>query len=99
MKRTGTFEFHLVPDRELIYETEGNLYTKKISSGAAQGSILGPELWNISYVEILKMDMPSDTHRVGYADDIAAVIAGRDIEEIQRKLNLVMIRISSTITT
>ena len=68
------------------------MYTKKISSGAARGSILGPELWNISYVEILKMDMPSDTHRVGYADDIAAVIAGRDIEEIQRKLNQVMKR-------
>ena len=36
--------------------------------------------------------MPPDTYLVGYADDIAAVIAGHDIEEIQRKLNQVMIR-------
>ena len=79
-------------DRELIYDTEGNLCTKKITSGATQGSILGPELWNISYDEILKIDMPPDTYLVGYADDIAAVIAGRDIEDIQRKLNQVMIR-------
>ena len=34
--------------------------------------------------------MPADTNLVGYADDI--VIAGRDIEDIQRKLNQVMIR-------
>ena len=60
--------------------------TKKITSGAAQGSILGPELWNITYNEIL--DMNSDTYIVGYADDKAA---GRDIEEIQRKFNQVMI--------
>ena len=66
-------------DRDLIYETEENLCTKKIKSGAAQGSILGPELWNISNDEILKIDMPPDTYLVGYADDIAAVIAARDI--------------------
>ena len=66
--------------------------TKTITSGAAQSSILEPELWNISYDEILKIDMPPDTYLVGYADDIAAIIAGRDIEEIHRKLNQVMIR-------
>ena len=54
-----------------------NSSTNKITSGAAQGSILGPELWNITYDEFLKIDMPPDTHLVGYADDIAAVIAER----------------------
>ena len=81
-----------IQDCELIYETQGNLCKKKITSGAAQGYILGPELYNISYDEILKIDMPPDTYLAGYADDISAVIAGRDIEEIQRKLNQVMIR-------
>ena len=36
--------------------------------------------------------MPRDTYPVRYADDIVAVIARRDIEEIYRKLNQVMIR-------
>ena len=54
----------------------------KVTSGSAHGWILGPELWNISYDEILKIDMPPDTYLVGYADDIAAVIAGCDIQEI-----------------
>ena len=37
---------------ELIYEIEGNLCTMKVTSSAAQGSILGPELWNICYMYI-----------------------------------------------
>ena len=68
--------------RPRAYQTEGNLCTKKITSDTAQGSILGPELWNTSCDEILKIDMPPDTYLVGYAD--TAVISGRDIEEIQR---------------
>ena len=61
----------------------------KVTSGAKQGSILGPELWHISYDGILKIDMPPDTYLVGYADDIAAGIAGRVIEAIQRKLIII----------
>ena len=37
--------------------------------------------------------MPPDTYLVGYADDVAAVIIGRDLEYGQRKLNQVMLRI------
>ena len=79
-------------DRKLIYQAEGVKHTVNVTSGAAQGSILGPELWNISYDGILNIDMPPETYLVGYADDVAAVIAGRDMEELQRKLNQVMLR-------
>lgn len=79
-------------DRKLIYQAEGVKHMVNVTSGAAQGSILGPELWNISYDGILNIDMPPDTYLVGYADDVAAVISGRDLEELQRKLNQVMLR-------
>lgn len=79
-------------DRELIYDTADGTRIKQITSGAAQGSILGPDLWNVSYDEILHIEMPDDTYLVGYADDIAAVITARDTEEAQRKLNQVMLR-------
>ena len=36
--------------------------------------------------------MPTEVYLVGYADDVAAVIAGRNIAELQRKLNQVMLR-------
>lgn len=79
-------------DRVLIYDTTGGTRRFEVTSGAAQGSILGPDLWNASYDEILKLEMPEDTFLVGYADDIAAVIQARTTEDAQRKLRQVMIR-------
>lgn len=79
-------------DRLLIYDTNKGQRTKKITSGAAQGSILGPDLWNVSYDGILNIEMPDDCYLVGYADDIAAVISARDTDAAARKLTQVMIR-------
>ena len=42
-------------DRVLVYETEDGPRTKEVTAGAAQGSVLGPELWNISYDGILRI--------------------------------------------
>lgn len=79
-------------DRVLLYNTSGGPREYKVTSGAAQGSILGPDLWNASYDEILRIDMPADTFLVGYADDVAAVIKARTTDEAQGKLRQVMIR-------
>lgn len=79
-------------DRELLYDTPTGQRTVRITSGAAQGSILGPDLWNLSYDDILCIEMPEDTHLVGYADDIVAVISARDVDDARRKLNQVMVR-------
>ena len=68
------------------------VFIMKATSGTVQGSILEPQLWNISFDEILKIGRFSDTYLVGYADVIAAVIAGCDIEETQHKLTQVMLR-------
>lgn len=78
--------------RTLIYDTTAGERRVEITSGAAQGSILGPDLWNASYDGILRLEMPEDTFLVGYADDIAAVIQVRSIEDAQRRLRQVMIR-------
>ena len=68
-------------DRELINETDGNLCTMKVTSRAAQASMIAPEPWNISYDELLKIDMPPDTYLVEYADDIIYnIILARTLE-------------------
>lgn len=82
-------------DRELLYHTSGGPKRRIVTSGAAQGSILGPDLWNASYDGIFSIDMPDETHLVGFADDIAALIVARDVPEAQRRLNQVMIRTMS----
>lgn len=81
-------------DRVLEYETlEGNR-RKVITAGAAQGSILGPNLWNASYDGLLRLEMPEETRMVGYADDVVALIAARTFELAQLKLNQVMRKVN-----
>ncbi|KAH8342698.1 hypothetical protein KR059_003696, partial [Drosophila kikkawai] len=86
-------EVDYLDNRRLLYQTKAGEKCMQITSGAAQGSILGPELWNISYDEIFHLDIPEDTTIVGYADDIVAVITARNTEYAQRKLTQVMIRV------
>lgn len=81
-------------ERVLVYDTTEGPMKRTVTAGAAQGSILGPDLWNILYDGILRMDMPNGTYLSGYADDIIAVIVARDIEQIQWKLNQVMRRVT-----
>lgn len=79
-------------DRELVFETLDGPRYREVTAGAAQGSILGPDLWNIMYDGILRMEMPHDTFLVGYADDIAVVITARELDEAQNLLSLALRR-------
>lgn len=82
-------------DRTLRYDTEEGWKTMVITSGAAQGSILGPDLWNAFYDSLLRIEMPDESRLVGYADDVAVLIAARDTKQAQLKLNQTMRRVNS----
>ena len=59
-----------------------------VTPGAAQVSVLGPDLWNASYDSLLRMEMPEESCLVRYADDVAALVAACTIDQlIQIKLN------------
>ena len=53
-------------DRSIVYDTEDGPIKRQITSGAAQGSMLGPDIWNVSYDGILRMEMPEGVFLVGY---------------------------------
>lgn len=82
-------------DRSLIYNTANGRRRKEVTSGAAQGSILGPDLWNALYDSLLRIEIPGNTSLLGYADDLGAMIATRTTEEAQIKLNQVMRRVNN----
>lgn len=73
-------------DRKLIYETTDGTRMRKITSGVAQGSALGPDLWNAVYDDILTMEMPDGVKLVGFADDLAAVVTARTEEQARRRV-------------
>ncbi len=80
-------------DRTLLYDTDQGQRTKALSGGAAQGSILGPYLWNVTYDDLLGLEMPRDTELVAYADDVGVLITAHTVEEAQRHLNEAMRRV------
>ena len=78
-------------DRVLLYDITEGSRTKVVTAGAAQGSILGTDIWNIDYDSILGLTRLSEgASLVGYADDIVLVITVRSLEEAQRKLDVAM---------
>lgn len=82
-------------NRTLIYETNEGQRRIAVTAGVAQGSILGPDLWNAFYDSLLRIEMPDETRLVGYADDVAVLVAARDTKQGQLKLNQVMRKINS----
>lgn len=85
-------------DRHITYETEDGQVTRSITAGVAQGSILGPDLWNVTYDSLLRLEIPSNASLVAYADDVAAVIVERSADLAQLTLNQVMRRVDRWMT-
>ena len=83
-------------DRVLLYDTTEGRRTQVLTAGAAQGSVLGPDIWYIDYDGILGLNgLPEGASLVGYADDIVLVITVKNLEEAQRKLDAAMRHILS----
>lgn len=55
-------------DLELVFNALYGLRNNIVSAGADQGSIFGPDLWNIAYNRIPRLEMPRETLLVGYVD-------------------------------
>jgi len=56
-----------------------------LTKGCPQGSGFGSTLWNITVNGILNSYRNGSTHRVAYADDIVALVAGNTRKEIIKR--------------
>lgn len=70
-----------------------------MTRGAAQGSLFGPDCWNLSYNDIFNVELPGEAHLVGYADDTAAILFVRIMNERQRRITLIAKRLKTWLAT
>ncbi|KAL4101171.1 hypothetical protein QTP88_021192 [Uroleucon formosanum] len=71
--------------RRAVLSVEGATAFADLTRGCPQGSQLGPSLWNLSMDRALVTNNDDRVKLVAYADDLAVLIAGSDLGEIQGK--------------
>ena len=67
----------------LLYDTEIGVKSYHVTGGVPQGSVLGPLLWNIMYDGVLRLRVPDGVKIVGFADDLAVVVTGKLLSDVE----------------
>ena len=63
------------------------------------GSVLGPILWNAMYDGVLRLRFPMGLQVFGFAEDIAPVVRGKHLVELERICNEAINRVRSWIAS
>lgn len=61
-------------------------FVHNMSCGVPQGSVLGPDLWNLLYDGLLRTRMPEGVNLLAFADDVAVLATHKVHFELEEKL-------------
>lgn len=76
--------------------SDNNLAVRKIATkGCPQGSVLGPNFWNLVFDEVIVLIQSLGFEPIAYADDLAVLISGNTRRELEISANNVTKAISS----
>ncbi|KAL1464029.1 hypothetical protein WDU94_003713 [Cyamophila willieti] len=71
--------------RRVELRAESSSIEKHTTRGCPQGSILGPDEWNMLIGPLLDLELPAGCHLLAYADDVTALLGGRTKLDVQTK--------------
>ena len=69
--------------------------TRKLVKGTPQGGVLSPILWNLAFDEVLSLVEPTPIKAFGYADDLALVGRGPDVQTIISQMQVVLDKVAA----
>jgi len=61
---------YLAERKLVVHASDGSARTVDVSCGVPQGSVLGPDLWNVLYDGLLGIQLPPDIELIAFADDV-----------------------------
>lgn len=86
-KKIVSWIFGFLHGREIFVKYNNNLVGSRFSfKGVSQGGILSPLMF-ILYIHRLNLELGCDVSNLQFADDLVVYCTGRDVQEINRKLN------------
>lgn len=65
-------------DRKVTYPITGSFVEKEINQGCIQGSVGGPDFWNLVLNDIFKIQLPEGTSLKAFADDLSLMVKDKN---------------------
>ena len=72
-------------DRIVVYPVSGGYVERHVNQGCIQGSVGGPEFWNLILNDIFAINLPKGCKLRAFADDISLVVWGKKCLETRNK--------------
>ena len=73
--------------RWVIYEGRKWSLKEKMTYGAPQELQVGTRIWNVTYDDFLRFDLPAETSIIGFADDALVVCSNEDVRILGLRMN------------
>uniref|UniRef100_A0A1I8IQ35 Reverse transcriptase domain-containing protein n=1 Tax=Macrostomum lignano TaxID=282301 RepID=A0A1I8IQ35_9PLAT len=67
---------YMISNRTVTAQLLGQTASTRVCKGGPQGGVLTPTLWNLVMDALLSDSRPDPVFKVGYADDVTAIVAG-----------------------